>query len=53
MAGTLYVDNCSNYDGVHYTILEGQRSLVCCSSWGLKESDMTVMEQHSFIIKTL
>ena len=25
---------------------EGQGSLVCCSPWGCKESDMTVTEQY-------
>ena len=24
---------------------KGQRSLVCCQQWGLKESDMTATEQ--------
>ena len=25
---------------------DGQRSLACCSSWGLKELDLTVTEQQ-------
>ena len=34
---------------------EGQGSLVCYSSWGFKESDMTeqLNNQNNFIIKTI
>ena len=33
---------------------EGQRSLVCCISWGHKESDMTVTEQQlCFLVSKL
>ena len=28
-----------------------QRSLICCSSWDRKESDNSVAEQNSFLMK--
>ena len=31
---------------------QGQRSLVGCSPWGLKESDMTEATEHKFYLKT-
>ena len=30
---------------------EGQRSLVCCSPWGCKESDMTEQLNNKYAVK--
>ena len=32
---------------------EGQGSLLCCSPWGSKDSDMTVTEQHIVVSLTV
>ena len=44
-----------NGNPLQYFCLEnpqGQRSLVGCSPWGLKESDMTEATEHKFYLKT-